>query len=101
MLLALPVTRASGISASEIAEAQFLPAARWNRLRIWDRAYFRDLRAGELCERFNRLYLVTGATIRDEVPTYRGEGKAFLWSHRLPRWAGSRASIRSRRAVPG
>jgi D-serine deaminase-like pyridoxal phosphate-dependent protein len=79
VLFALPLTRAFGISATEIAEAEhFLPAARWDRLRIGDRAYLRDLRAGELCERFNRLYLVTGATIRDEVPTHRGEGKAFL-----------------------
>ncbi len=47
-------------------------------LRIGDRVYFRHVKAGELCERFNRLYLVTGTTIRDEVPTYRGEGKSFL-----------------------
>ncbi|HEY3192751.1 MAG TPA: amino acid deaminase/aldolase [Solirubrobacterales bacterium] len=47
-------------------------------LRIGDRVYLRHVKAGELCERFNRLYLVTGTTIRDEVPTYRGEGKAFL-----------------------
>jgi D-serine deaminase-like pyridoxal phosphate-dependent protein len=37
--------------------------------------YFRHAKAGELCERFDRLFLVTGGTIRDEVPTYRGEGK--------------------------
>jgi D-serine deaminase-like pyridoxal phosphate-dependent protein len=48
------------------------------RLRVGDRVYLRHVKAGELCERFNRLYLVTGTTIRDEVPTYRGEGKAFL-----------------------
>ena len=48
------------------------------RLSIGDRVYFRHIKAGELCERFNSLYLVTGATIRDEVPTYRGEGRAFL-----------------------
>jgi D-serine deaminase-like pyridoxal phosphate-dependent protein len=47
-------------------------------LRVGDRVYFRHVKAGELCERFNRLYLVTGMTIRDEVPTYRGEGKSFL-----------------------
>jgi D-serine deaminase-like pyridoxal phosphate-dependent protein len=47
-------------------------------LRIGDRIYFRHVKAGELCERFNRLYLVTGTTIRDEVPTYRGEGKSLL-----------------------
>jgi D-serine deaminase-like pyridoxal phosphate-dependent protein len=48
------------------------------RLSVGDRVYLRHIKAGELCERFNRLYLVTGSTIRDEVPTYRGEGKAFL-----------------------
>jgi D-serine deaminase-like pyridoxal phosphate-dependent protein len=47
-------------------------------LRIGDRVYFRHVKAGELCERFDRLYLITGGTIRDEVPTYRGEGKTFL-----------------------
>jgi D-serine deaminase-like pyridoxal phosphate-dependent protein len=52
------------------------PAA--DRLRVGDRVYFRHVKAGELCERFNSLYLVTGMTIRDEVPTYRGEGKSFL-----------------------
>jgi D-serine deaminase-like pyridoxal phosphate-dependent protein len=49
-----------------------------DRLRIGDRAYFRHVKAGELCERFDRLYLVTGTTIREEVPTYRGEGKTFI-----------------------
>lgn len=48
------------------------------RLSLGDRVYFRHIKAGELCERFDSLYLVTGSTIRDEVPTYRGEGKAFL-----------------------
>jgi D-serine deaminase-like pyridoxal phosphate-dependent protein len=48
------------------------------RLRVGDRIYLRHVKAGELCERFNKLYLVTGTTIRDEVPTYRGEGKSFL-----------------------
>jgi D-serine deaminase-like pyridoxal phosphate-dependent protein len=47
-------------------------------LRVGDRVYLRHVKAGELCERFNRLYLVTGTTIRDEVPTYRGEGRSFL-----------------------
>ena len=58
--------------------AQRFPAARANGLRIGDRVYFRDLEAGELCERFNRLFLVTGTTIRDELRTYRGEGKGFI-----------------------
>lgn len=48
------------------------------RLSLGDRVYFRHIKAGELCERFDRLYLVTGSTIRAEVPTYRGEGRTFL-----------------------
>jgi D-serine deaminase-like pyridoxal phosphate-dependent protein len=51
------------------------PAA---RLEVGDRVYLRHAKAGELCERFDRLYLVEGEAIADEVPTYRGEGKAFL-----------------------
>ena len=37
----------------------------------------RYTRAGDLCERFDRLMLITGTTIRDEVPTYRGCGNAW------------------------
>ena len=48
------------------------------RLKIGDKVYFRHTKAGELCERFDRLYLVRGAQIVDTVPTYRGEGKTFL-----------------------
>jgi D-serine deaminase-like pyridoxal phosphate-dependent protein len=78
-MFALPVTRASGIAAIKAEGAQrALPPVRPDRPGIGDRVYFRDLRAGELCERFDRLFLVTGTTIRDEVPTYRGEGKAFI-----------------------
>jgi D-serine deaminase-like pyridoxal phosphate-dependent protein len=51
------------------------PAA---RLELGDRVYFRHAKAGELCERFDSLYLVEGDRIVDRVPTYRGEGKTFL-----------------------
>jgi D-serine deaminase-like pyridoxal phosphate-dependent protein len=51
------------------------PAA---QLQVGDRAYLRHAKAGELCERFDRLHLVEGERIVDVVPTYRGEGKAFL-----------------------
>jgi D-serine deaminase-like pyridoxal phosphate-dependent protein len=47
-------------------------------LRIGDQVYFRHTKAGELCERFDRLYLLAGDEIVDELATYRGEGKAFL-----------------------
>jgi D-serine deaminase-like pyridoxal phosphate-dependent protein len=48
------------------------------RLRVGDRVYMRHAKAGELCERFGSLYLVQGDRIVDQVPTYRGDGKAFL-----------------------
>ena len=48
------------------------------RLRVGDRVYMRHAKAGELCERFDSLYLVEGDRIADEVATYRGAGKAFL-----------------------
>jgi D-serine deaminase-like pyridoxal phosphate-dependent protein len=47
-------------------------------LCVGERVYFRHTKAGELCERFDRLYLVEGERVVDEVPTYRGEGKCFL-----------------------
>jgi D-serine deaminase-like pyridoxal phosphate-dependent protein len=47
-------------------------------LRVGDRVYLRHAKAGELCERFDKLYLVSGREIVDEVPTYRGEGRCEL-----------------------
>ena len=49
-----------------------------DELRVGDRVYFRHAKAGELCERFDRLYLIDGDRIVEEVPTYRGEGHCFL-----------------------
>ena len=49
-----------------------------DHLRLGDRVYLRHAKAGEMCERFDRLYLIDGDAIVDEVPTYRGEGKTFL-----------------------
>jgi D-serine deaminase-like pyridoxal phosphate-dependent protein len=47
-------------------------------LRVGANVYLRHAKAGELCERFNTLYLVRGGEIAAEVPTYRGEGRAEL-----------------------
>jgi D-serine deaminase-like pyridoxal phosphate-dependent protein len=47
-------------------------------LRVGDRVWFRHAKAGELCERFNELHLVEASANAATVPTYRGEGKAFL-----------------------
>jgi len=47
-------------------------------LRVGERVWFRHAKAGELCERVDRLHLVAGAEVFATVPTYRGEGHAFL-----------------------
>jgi D-serine deaminase-like pyridoxal phosphate-dependent protein len=47
-------------------------------LAVGDRVYFRHAKAGELSERFESLHLVSGGSIVDELPTYRGEGRCFL-----------------------
>ncbi len=62
--------------AGEVQTPLIGAAAR--ELRVGDRVWFRHAKAGELCERFDRLHLVEGERIAEEVPTYRGEGKCFL-----------------------
>jgi D-serine deaminase-like pyridoxal phosphate-dependent protein len=47
-------------------------------LPVGANVYLRHAKAGELCERFNTLYLISGGAIVDEVPTYRGEGRCEL-----------------------
>lgn len=47
-------------------------------LRPGDRVWFRHAKSGEPAERVNSYHLVSGDRVVDEVPTYRGEGKAFL-----------------------
>ncbi|MGS2615646.1 amino acid deaminase/aldolase [Micromonospora sp. LZ34] len=47
-------------------------------LRVGDRVWFRHAKAGELCEHVNELHLVEGEAVVATVPTYRGEGHAFL-----------------------
>jgi D-serine deaminase-like pyridoxal phosphate-dependent protein len=46
-------------------------------LRLGDRVWFRYAKAGEMCERFDHLHLVSGDELVETVPTYRGEGKNF------------------------
>jgi D-serine deaminase-like pyridoxal phosphate-dependent protein len=62
--------------AGEVQTPLHGPAAA--RLRIGDRVWFRHAKAGELCERFAELHLVRGRELVGTVPTYRGEGRAFL-----------------------
>ncbi|MBD8024967.1 amino acid deaminase/aldolase [Microbacterium gallinarum] len=47
-------------------------------LHVGDRVWFRHSKSGELAERVDRYHVVDGERLIGEVPTYRGEGKAFL-----------------------
>ncbi|WP_239086506.1 alanine racemase [Catellatospora methionotrophica] len=48
------------------------------RLRLGDRVWLRHTKAGELSEHVNELHLIDADTVVGTLPTYRGEGKAFL-----------------------
>ena len=47
-------------------------------LALGSPVFFRHAKAGELCERFDKLYLLRKDTVVEAVPTYRGEGQTFL-----------------------
>jgi D-serine deaminase-like pyridoxal phosphate-dependent protein len=47
-------------------------------LHLGDPIVFQHAKAGELCEHFDKLYLLKDGKIVDQVPTYRGEGRNFL-----------------------
>ncbi len=70
----LRLTRTEG--AGEVQTP--LAGAAADALRPGDRVWFRHAKAGELCEHVNALHLVEGAAVVATVPTYRGEGHAFL-----------------------
>jgi D-serine deaminase-like pyridoxal phosphate-dependent protein len=48
------------------------------KINIGDAILFRHSKAGELCERFNELHLISNGKITNIIPTYRGQGKCFL-----------------------
>ncbi|MFK3676132.1 amino acid deaminase/aldolase [Microbacterium sp. NPDC090218] len=63
-------------AAGEVQTPLQGPAA--TSLGVGDRVWFRHAKSGEPAERIERYHLVSGDEIIDELPTYRGEGKAFL-----------------------
>ena len=48
------------------------------KLQLGDPVFMRHSKAGELCERFNTLFLVKEGKVIREVKTYRGEGKCYV-----------------------
>ena len=69
----LRLTRTEG--AGEVQTPLVGPTA--GQLQVGDRVWWRHAKAGELCERVDVLHLVEEDRVVDQVPTYRGEGKAF------------------------
>jgi D-serine deaminase-like pyridoxal phosphate-dependent protein len=88
---------ASGATGPEKAPAIYLPSgARYDpnegagevqtpihyagpeRLTLGDPIFLRHSKAGELCEHFNQLALVSTGVIVETVSTYRGDGLCFL-----------------------
>jgi len=63
--------------AGEVSTPLLLPRD-CPELHLGDPVFFQHAKAGELCERFNKLYLLKGGEIVGQVPTYRGEGMCFL-----------------------
>lgn len=55
-----------------------LRGATAQELRLGDRVWFRHAKSGEPAERIDRYHLVSDGAVIGELPTYRGEGKAFL-----------------------
>jgi D-serine deaminase-like pyridoxal phosphate-dependent protein len=63
--------------AGEVSTPLVLPQG-CPSLDLGDPVFFQHAKAGELCERFDTLYLLKEGRIIDQVPTYRGEGMNFL-----------------------
>ncbi|WP_210493517.1 amino acid deaminase/aldolase [Patulibacter sp. SYSU D01012] len=72
-----PGLRLDPLEGAGEAQTPLLGAAA-DALAIGDRVWLRHTKAGELCERFDRLHLVAGDEVVDVVPTYRGDGRTVL-----------------------
>ena len=47
-------------------------------LQVGQQVWLRHAKAGEAAEHLNEFHVVTGDVVTRAVPTYRGEGRAFL-----------------------
>ena len=67
-----------GFVAREMAGEVQTPLTGAGALSVGDRVLLRHTKAGELSEHVNEFAIVDGGQITEMMPTYRGEGKAFL-----------------------
>lgn len=70
------LTMAPREMAGEVQTPVSGPAA--HQLTVGDRVWLRHTKSGELSEHVNEFVLIDEGTVVGTVPTYRGEGKAFL-----------------------
>ncbi|GAB3558395.1 alanine racemase [Spelaeicoccus albus] len=63
---------------SEMAGEVQTPLTGVGNLGVGDRAWLRHTKAGELSEHVNEFAVVSDDAVAETLPTYRGEGKAFL-----------------------
>jgi D-serine deaminase-like pyridoxal phosphate-dependent protein len=70
-----PRTRMIG---SEMAGEVQTPLTNTGDTRVGDRVWCRHTKSGELSEHVNEFAVVCGEAVTEMLPTYRGEGKAFL-----------------------
>ncbi len=49
-----------------------------DKIALGEPVFFRHAKAGELCERFNEITIISEGKIIDKKPTYRGLGQCFL-----------------------
>lgn len=62
----------------EMAGEVQTPFTNASALSVGDRVWFRHTKAGELAEHLNEVAFIEGERIIETLPTYRGEGKAWL-----------------------
>lgn len=67
-----------GLEGAGEVQTPLILAKESPRIQLGDPIFFQHAKAGELCERFNELFLIQEERIVDRVKTYRGEGFAFL-----------------------
>lgn len=69
------MTLTANEGAGEVQTPLNIPNA---HIKIGDPVFFRHSKAGEVCERFNEITIISQDKILEKVPTYRGEGKCFF-----------------------
>ncbi|HET8883170.1 MAG TPA: amino acid deaminase/aldolase, partial [Solimonas sp.] len=62
--------------AGEVQTPVRLPKG--TRLGLGEPVFFRHAKAGELCERFDKILLLRDGKLVGEAPTYRGQGQCFF-----------------------